>query len=87
MLSNSQIRPIYIGVTNDLGRRIYEHKQKVIDNYTAKYNLNILLWYEEFNNPEDAIAREKQLKNWHKEWKLNLIKEENPEFSDLSLDL
>lgn len=70
----------YIGVTNCLEKRVYKHKEKINEGYTRKYNVNKLVYYEEFQYVEDAINREKQLKNWRKEWKINLIKEFNPSF-------
>lgn len=73
----------YIGVTNDIIRRVFEHKNKSINGFTSKYNLNKLVYFEETNNIDSAIQREKQLKNWHRNWKINLIKETNPNFDDL----
>ena len=74
---------LYIGITNDLVRRVYEHKQGFVDGFTSKYNLKKLLDFEIFNNVTDAITREKQLKHWNREWKLQLIKKENPTLRDL----
>ena len=74
---------LYIGVTSDLVKRVYEHKHKIVEGFTSIYNLNILLYYEVFDHIEDAIKREKQLKKWNREWKINLIKTKNPEFKDL----
>jgi putative endonuclease len=74
---------LYIGVTNDLARRIYEHKNKMIDGFTKKYNLKKLVYYEATTDVRSAIEREKQLKNWHRKWKMNLIEEFNPEWKDL----
>ena len=85
ILSNKS-KTLYIGVTNDLQRRIYEHKHKLIDGFTKKYNLTSLVYFETFNNMQDAIQREKQLKNWHREWKINLIESINPGWKDLSED-
>ncbi|MDD3773904.1 MAG: GIY-YIG nuclease family protein [Patescibacteria group bacterium] len=73
----------YIGVTNNLIRRIYEHKNKLIKGFTKKYNIIKLVYYEQFSDPENAVKREKQLKNWHRDWKINLIKKNNPDFKDL----
>ena len=77
---------IYIGVTNDLQRRLKEHKNEQIDGFTKKYHIHKLVYFEKYNDINTAIKREKQLKNWHREWKINLIKENNPDFRDLSLD-
>ena len=74
---------LYIGVTNNLIRRVYEHKHGLIDGFTKKYNLEKLLYFEVFNQVKDALAREKQLKHWNRKWKLNLIKVKNPTMKDL----
>ena len=74
---------LYIGVTNNLKRRVYEHKNNLIPGFTKKYQLHKLLYYETFDSIEEAIKREKQLKNWHRAWKLKLIKANNPTFKDL----
>jgi putative endonuclease len=83
-IMSNKSRTLYIGVTNDLARRIYEHKNKMIDGFTKKYNLTMLIYYEVFNSIEDAIKREKLLKNWHREWKINLIEFINQDWKDLS---
>ncbi len=64
-------------------KRVYRHKHSVGSSFSKKYNLHKLLYYEVFDKIWDAIKREKQLKNWHREWKINLIKSKNPEFKDL----
>lgn len=74
---------LYIGVTNDLIRRAYVHKQGIIEGFTKKYGLKKLLYFEVFNSIKDAIAREKQLKHWNRAWKLELIKKINPDIRDL----
>lgn len=84
MTNNS--KTLYIGVTNDLARRVYEHKNKLIEGFTKKYNLTKLVYYEICNSIEDAIRREKQLKNWHRQWKINLIESINKDWEDLSID-
>ncbi len=84
ILASRKHGTLYIGVTNDLYRRIYEHKKGVIKGFTEKYKTHILVYYEETANPTSAIEREKQLKAWHREWKINLIEKENPEWRDLS---
>ena len=84
ILTNYEDTTLYIGVTSDLPKRIYEHKNKLLKGFSSKYNLKKLVYYEIFDSIEDAIQREKKLKNWHREWKINLIKGMNPEFKDLS---
>lgn len=83
ILSNKNNTVLYIGVSNNLVRRIWEHKNKIFEGFTAKYNIDKLVYYEVYYDVNDAIRREKQIKNWHKEWKTNLIKSVNPEFKDL----
>lgn len=78
---------LYIGVTSDLVRRMAQHKQKSVDGFTKRYGVERLVWFETCPQVEDAIAREKQLKNWHRSWKINLIEQANPSWSDLSLTL
>ena len=84
MMSNKNKNVFYVGVTNNLERRVFEHKIVIIEGFTKKYNCKGLVYYEEFQNITNAISREKQLKNWHREWKINLIKSLNPDFIDLS---
>jgi len=83
IIANERNTVLYIGVTSDLVKRIYEHKNKVVKGFSKKYNLCKLVYYETSNCVESAITREKQLKNWHRDWKFNLIKEFNPEMKDL----
>lgn len=83
ILTNEYNKAFYIGVTSDLVKRIWEHKIKIIDGFTKKYNLKKLVYYEIAYDIESAILREKQLKRWHRDWKINLIKEFNPTFEDL----
>lgn len=87
ILTNKTNRVLYIGVTNDLVRRIYEHKNALIEGFTKKYNVQKLVYYEEAENPLEAIEREKQLKRWHRDWKINLITKNNPIWKDLSEDI
>ncbi len=84
IITNFNNTTFYIGVTNNLMRRIHEHQNKLFKGFSAKYNLKKLVYFEETENVSSAIAREKQLKNWHRDWKINLIKKENPNFIDLS---
>lgn len=87
IMTNYSETTFYIGVTSNLPRRILEHKNKVVEGFTQKYNVNKLVYYEITDSIEVAINREKQLKRWHREWKINLIKKMNPQFRDLSEDL
>jgi len=84
ILTNKSNKVLYIGVTNDLVRRMFEHKNKLVDGFAEKYNLTKLVYYETTTEVESAIQREKQLKNWHRDWKINLINQFNPEWKDLS---
>ena len=77
---------LYIGVTNNLERRIIEHQQRQMEGFTKKYGINKLVYYEQTTGVDAAIAREKQFKNWHRQWKINLIEAVNPEWQDLSLE-
>lgn len=86
ILTNPTNTVLYIGVTNNLERRIYEHKNELIDSFTKKYNLKKLVYFEETSDIASAIAREKQLKNWRREWKFNLIKNLNPGLLDLDAE-
>ncbi|MEE9441980.1 MAG: GIY-YIG nuclease family protein [candidate division Zixibacteria bacterium] len=74
---------LYIGVTNDLVRRAYEHKNKLIEGFTKKYGIHKLVYFEQTSDVESAIAREKQMKKWNRKWKLRLIEESNPGWKDL----
>ena len=78
---------LYAGVTNDLKRRVFEHKEKLIDGFTKKYNCNKLVWYEHTNCVESAITKEKQLKKWKRVYKNNIIKEMNAQWKDLYFEL
>ena len=86
IMTNYSQSSLYIGVTSNLQKRVWEHKNKVVVGFTEKYNINKLVYYELTDSIETAINREKQLKRWHRDWKINLIKEVNPDFRDLSLD-
>jgi putative endonuclease len=77
---------MYVGVTNDLRRRIYEHKHKIIKGFTQKYNVNKLVYFETFQDVRLAIAREKEIKKWRREKKNKLVKLKNPEWRDLSFN-
>jgi putative endonuclease len=83
LLTNWNNRVIYVGVTNDLPRRMYEHKNKLIEGFTQKYNINKLVYFEETNDINVAIAREKEIKKWRREKKDRLIEQMNPNWKDL----
>lgn len=85
ILASKKNGTLYIGVTNSIERRIEEHKDKLDPNcFTAKYDVNLLVYFETFQYIDDAIKREKQLKKWNRQWKINLIEEENKDWKDLS---
>lgn len=77
---------LYIGVTNDLFRRVQEHKSRIANGFTQKYHIDKLIYFESYPEIVNALNREKQLKNWHSEWKLNLIKKLNPELREIQLN-
>ncbi len=87
VLTNRRNGTLYVGVTSDLVKRIAQHKQKVVDGFSAKYGLNMLVYYEEYSTIEDAIWREKQIKSWSRKKKLILIESINPDWRDLSEEL
>ena len=87
ILSNYTRTTFYVGVTGNLSRRIGQHAIGLGSEFTAKYNLKYLVYYEEFSSAREAICREKQLKAWHRDWKLRLIRNMNPEFRDLTYEL
>ena len=83
ILANNKNGTLYVGVTNDLIRRIYEHKNDLVDGFTKKYNVHQLVYYEIVEDVEAAIMREKQLKKWNRKWKIRLIENKNPTWEDL----
>jgi len=82
ILTNKPRGVVYIGVTNDLERRVLEHRSKSIAGFTKRYNLTRLVYFESSENIESAIEYEKKLKNWHRVWKIDLIEKHNPEWRD-----
>lgn len=74
-------------MTNDLPRRIFEHKNELVEGFSKKYKLKELVYFEMTTNVNSVITREKQLKNWHRDWKINLIESKNPNWLDLSIEL
>ena len=83
IITNHRNGTLYIGVTNNLSRRIYEHKNKLIEGFSNKYGLSKLVYYECFDSEEKAILREKQLKRYNRNWKKDLIESFNPDWKDL----
>ena len=80
------VRTLYVGVTNDLMRRVYEHKRKLVPGFTSKYNVTWLAYYEQTSDISSAIAREKQIKSWRRSKKVELIESMNPRWKDLSME-
>lgn len=87
ILASQRNGTLYIGMTNNLRRRVEEHKQGLIPGFTQKYKVHLLVYFEEYNDPRDAIAREKQLKWWRRSWKLGLIESFNSDWKDLTSEL
>lgn len=87
VISNWNNKVIYVGMTNDIERRIYEHKNKIFEGFSKKYNLNKLVYYEHTNDVNAAIRREKEIKKWRREKKNKLIESMNPEWKDLADEL
>ncbi|MDR3395884.1 MAG: GIY-YIG nuclease family protein [Parasulfuritortus sp.] len=87
VLASKQRGTLYIGVTSDLVKRVYEHKQDFVDGFTKSYAVHQLVWFEMHDSMESAITREKQLKKWNRAWKLELIEETNSEWRDLYKDI
>jgi putative endonuclease len=87
ILTSKKNGTLYTGVTNSLVRRISEHKNKINEGFTKKYNVSRLVYYEEFSNIADAILREKRIKKWKRQWKIELIETLNPQWIDLYNDL
>jgi len=83
ILSSKKHGTLYIGVTNDLVRRVYQHRTKAVAGFTTKYGVNKLVLFEIYDDPTSAIAREKELKKWRRDWKTRLIEEQNPNWDDL----
>ncbi len=83
-IMSSRHRAIYTGVTNDLLRRVHEHRHKLVDGFTKRYNMTRLVYFESFTHVQDAIAREKQIKSWSRSKRIALIRSTNPEWIDLA---
>ncbi len=83
MLASKRNGTLYIGVTNNLLKRVHQHKNDVKEGFTRKYNVHSLVYYEVFNRIQDAITREKRMKKWKRQWKMELIEKSNPNWEDL----
>jgi len=83
MLASKKDGVLYVGITNDLIRRVYEHKTNAVKSFTSRYNVHQLVWFEIYDDPLTAITREKELKKWRREWKVALIEANNVEWHDL----
>ena len=86
LLSSKKNGTLYIGVTNDLERRMFEHKNKLVEGFSSKYGLDKLIYFEIYQYVNDAIKREKNMKKWKRQWKINLVEKDNPNWEDLSKD-
>ncbi len=87
ILASKKNGVLYTGVTNNLKRRVEEHKECKVEGFTKKYNVKNLVWYDQTESIESAITREKQIKKWERQWKINMIEKLNPEWKDLSNEL
>jgi putative endonuclease len=87
LLASKPYGTLYVGVTSDLAKRVSEHKSKAVSGFTARYRVDTLVWFEAHESVEAAISREKQIKEWKREWKFNLIERDNPHWIDLYCDL
>src|SRR3990167_6237849 len=83
ILASQRNGTLYVGVTNDLVKRIYEHKNNLVEGFTKEYNIHKLVYFEDTNDISTAIEREKKLKNWKRKWKIDLIEKSNPQWKDL----
>lgn len=87
ILASKKKGTLYIGITNNILRRVLEHKEKILKGFTAEHNIDKLVYFEKYDNVNFAIKREKNLKEWHRKWKIRLIEESNKEWKDLFYDL
>ena len=83
LLASSKYGTLYLGVTNDLIRRVYAHKSKAVPGFTSRYGVDRLVWFECYDDPLSAITREKEIKKWRRDWKISLIEQDNPDWRDL----
>lgn len=87
IITNKRNGTLYVGVTADLQKRVWEHKEGIVEGFSKKYGLNILVWYEVHDDISEAIKREKQIKKWERSWKLRIIEQMNPDWLDLYDDI
>jgi len=87
ILASRRNGTLYVGVTSDLVKRVWEHKSDVVKGFTERYSVHILVWFEQHDTMESAIAREKAIKEWKRRWKLELIERQNPEWRDLYAEI
>lgn len=83
LLASRKEGTLYLGVTRDLVRRTYQHREKLLPGFTSTYDVRRLVWFEVYDDPTNAIEREKQIKKWRRAWKIELIEKENPDWKDL----
>lgn len=83
IMANKRNGTLYIGITSDLIKRVYEHKEGLVEGFTKKYGIKMLVYYESTSDIEVAIHRETQMKKWNRKWKLELIEKQNPDWNDL----
>ena len=87
IMASSRNGTLYIGQTDNLNRRVFEHQSGAVPGFTAKHNVKLLVWFEAHESRETALTREKRMKKWNRDWKLALIEMDNPNWHDLSLTL
>lgn len=87
IVTNRPYGTLYVGYTSDLAQRMTQHQRRVVEGFTARHGLDILVWYEMHHELLDALERERRIKKWHRDWKVNLIQARNPGWQDLSGDL
>ena len=87
ILASRRYGTLYVGVTSHLMQRVHQHREGSFEGFTAEHNVKMLLWYEQHETMDTAITREKQIKKWKRQWKINVIEAENPDWRDLAVDL
>jgi putative endonuclease len=87
ILASRRDGAIYVGITRDLVKRVFEHRSKAAPGFTARYNITMLVWFEAYDDPLTAIAREKEIKKWRRSWKVDLIVKTNPNWDDLFAEI